>query len=222
MEFKLQFDNSVAEIVADGVETEGSPPGFLVLANANNPGVLVFALAGSEPAGIGRFRLAKVTFHLIGEPGQSTSLSFTAVQAGDNSVPVKDIPVILAAGSLSIETAGAAEQDSGAGDPASGGPSATGTATTGVPQATTPPTSAPGPAGSPSPVAPGGQPTTESASPPQNAVGGCNPGSSPGDTWDGGWLLLGLLSLGLALRWVPNRGISPWSNQRDVFAPPPA
>jgi hypothetical protein len=70
-----------------------------------------------------------------------------------------------------------------------------------VSPAPSPPTSQPGPEGLP---ASGGQPTGESKSLPPDAGSGCNPGSSPGSTWNGGWLLLGLLSPGLAFRWLRN------------------
>lgn len=184
MEFKLLFDSSVAVIGTDGVDTEGAPPGFLVLTNSDQPGVLVIALAGSDPAGVDSFRLATVTFNLVGEPAQTTGLSFAEVQAGDNSVPVKSIPVELIGGSLSIESADGATEESVTVLPSE----------TGVSPAPSPSTAGPGLDESPTPA---GQPATETASPPGS---GCNPGSSPRNTWDGGWLLLGLLLPGLVFR----------------------
>ena len=79
LQFTLVYNPAVVEVV--GVPLAESQPGALFVVELD---------------------IANVTFRVVGEPGASTSLSFTAIAVGDGSAPSQAIPATSISGSITV------------------------------------------------------------------------------------------------------------------------
>ena len=100
LQFTLVFDASVAQFVS--VARADLPGNLLYQANSQAPGEVSVIVVADGPIGISGFDIANVAFNLVGEPGDSTLLTFAGVAAGDASVPSKPLDVTLIGGSITI------------------------------------------------------------------------------------------------------------------------
>ena len=100
LQFTLVYNPAVVEVV--GVPLAESQPGALFVANTATPSEIVVVFVVQAPVGVAEVDIANVTFRVVGEPGASTSLSFTAIAVGDGSVPSQAIPATSISGSITV------------------------------------------------------------------------------------------------------------------------
>jgi hypothetical protein len=96
IDLTIQYDPAVLE--AQGVAVAGiaATAGFGIVANLSTPGLIIVSTYATQNPLSGWGEIARITFHVVGLPGTTSSLTFLAASINEGGIPVSLDPGFFA------------------------------------------------------------------------------------------------------------------------------
>ena len=85
IDMRIAYDYSVVQ--AQSVAASGIASGFALIANLNNPGVIIISMYATSVPLSGSGEIARITFHVVANPGAASNLTFTSASINEGTIP---------------------------------------------------------------------------------------------------------------------------------------
>lgn len=112
IDLTLHYDTAILEAQDVTVSGIAASAGFALVRNLNTSGTIIISTYANQDALVGSGEIALVQFHVVGTPGDASSLMFTRASINESGIPVGFDP-----GVLTVTCAGAANGTACNGDP---------------------------------------------------------------------------------------------------------